>query len=47
VRWLRESAVIEEVGSGVRGDPYRYRLTEVAFTGEEIPDADGSTDDEE
>jgi hypothetical protein len=47
VRWLRASDLIEEVGSGVRGDPFRYRLLLPEFTGEEMPDADGSDNDEE
>jgi hypothetical protein len=41
VRWLRSSDLIEQTGTGLRGDPFRYRLVgNPGFNGEEIEDAD-------
>ncbi len=43
-RWLRESDLIEELGTGKRGDPFRYRLvpgvTAEVFSREEIGEGD-------
>jgi hypothetical protein len=47
IRWLRTSDLVEQIGTGVRGDPFKYRLVKDGFNGEEIEDADGPADDEE